>query len=260
MAFSRPQELALMPVLANVPQMPKEVPMSANSASRFTGSEKPVLASAHWSDSRSLVQYFSEILDAHVQHTKSSLKQLPSSPLVTELNQLMALSRTTIVSIGLDVLAGTLDGRKPTSIVQIFSLTHIAYAFAIAIDLDETNVQDQKWFHDSLAWTEELISERQRQMYHQIARSIWQPLDIFGDDTPYEASRSSSKENMLLTACKRFLDGTFAKLPSGTGLTTVQYLKASVLPKMFSACHMAPASISHKICFKSNQRPESLMN
>lgn len=214
MAFSRPQELALMPVLANVPQMPKEVPMSANSASRFTGSEKPVLTSAHWSDARSLVQYFSEILDAHVQHTKTSLKQLPSSPLVTELSELMALSRATMVSIGLDVLAATLDGRKPSSIVHIFSLTHVAYAFAIAIDLDETNVQDQKWFHDSLSWAEELISERQRQMYHQIARSIWQPLDIFGDDTPYEAPRSSNKENLLLSACKRFLDGMFAKLPS----------------------------------------------
>jgi hypothetical protein len=203
MAFSRPQELALMPVLANIPQMPKEFTMSASSASRFTGSDRPILVSAHWSDARSLVQYFSEILDAHVQHTKTSLKQLPSDPLVAEL---LALSKTTMVSIGLDVLAGTLDGRKPTSIVQIFALTHVAYAFAIAIDLDETNVQDQKWFHDSVSWAEELISERQREMYHQIARSIWQPLDIFGDYAPYEASQAN-RDNMLLTACRHFLDG-----------------------------------------------------
>jgi hypothetical protein len=204
MAFSNPPELALMPVLASVPQMPKDLSIVANSASRFTGSEKPVLASAHWSDARSLVQYFSEILDAHIQHTKTSLKQLHSSPLVKEL---MALSRTSMVSIGLEVLAGALEGRKPTSIVQIFSLTHVAYAFAIAVDHDETNVQDQKWFQDSLSWAEELVSERRRQVYHQIARSIWQPLDIFGDDIPLRASQSSSKENMLLTACKHFFDG-----------------------------------------------------
>jgi hypothetical protein len=206
MVFSRPTELALMPVLASVPQMPKEISIGANSVNRFTGSEKPILSSRHWSDARSLVQYFSGILDDHIEHTKTTLKQLHSSPLLTEL---MALSRTSMVSIGLEVLAGVLEGRKPTSIVQIFSLTHVAYAFAIAVGHDETNVQDQKWFQDSLSWAEELTSERQRQMYHQIARSIWQPLDIFSDDIPVGAFPSSDNENLLLNACKHFLDGTF---------------------------------------------------
>jgi hypothetical protein len=205
-ASSRPQELSLMPVLASVPQMPKEVPMTITSGSRYTGSEKPVLTSAHWSDGRSLVQYFSEILEAHIQHTKSSLRQLPSSALITEL---MALSRTLMASIGLEALAGALEGRKPTSVVQIFSLTHVAYAFAIATDHDGVDVQDQQWFHHSLSWAEELTSQRQRQMYHEVARSIRQPLDIFAEDVPYDASLSSNKENMLLTASKHFLDGMF---------------------------------------------------
>jgi hypothetical protein len=202
----RPQELSLMPVLASVPQMPKEVPMTLISGSRFTGSEKPVLSSAHWSDDRTLVQYFSEVLEDHIQHTKSSLKQLPPSSMVTEL---LALSRTSMASIGLESLAGALQGRQPTSAVQIFSLTHVAYAFAIAVDDHGSNVQDQQWFHDSLSWAEALASERHREGYHEIARSIWQPLDIFAEDVPYVASQGSNAENMLLTACKHFLDGMF---------------------------------------------------
>jgi hypothetical protein len=203
-ASSRPQELALMPVLASVPQMPQEVSMSISSGSGFIGSEKPVLRSANWSDGRSLIQYFSGILGAHIQHTKSSLKRLPSSPMVTEL---MAQSRTSMASIGLDALVGALEGRKPTSVVQIFSLTHVAYAFAITVDCNQANVEDQQWFNDSLSWAEALTSERPRQMYLEIARAIWQPLDIFAEDMPHEASQSSDKENMLLTACKHFLDG-----------------------------------------------------
>jgi hypothetical protein len=210
-ASSRPQELALMPVLANVPQMPQDISRSISSSSRFTGvssssRDQPVLGSANWSDGRSLVQCFSEILETHIQHTKSSLKQLPSSPMVREL---MAQSRTSMASVGLDALAGALEGRQPSSVAQIFSLTHVAYAFAIAVDHEEINAQDQQWFHDSLSWAEALTSERQRQIYHGIARSIWQPLDIFAEDTPYEASQTPSKENMLLTACKHFLDGIF---------------------------------------------------
>jgi hypothetical protein len=177
---------------------------SISSASRYSVSEKPVLVSANWSDAGSLVQYFSEILETHIQHTKSSLKQLPSSAMITEL---LALSRTSMASIGLDALVAALEGRKPNSVVQIFSLAHVAYAFAIAVDY--SNVQEQQWFHDSLAWAEELGSERSRQMYHDIARSIWQPLDIFAEDVPYQAAQSSNVENLLLSACKHFLDGTF---------------------------------------------------
>ena len=202
-ASSRPQELSLMP--ASIPQVPTEILRSISSSSRYSASEKPVLASANWSDGQSLVQYFSEILETHIQHTKSSLKQLPSSAMGTEL---MALSRTSMASIGLDALVAALEGRNPTSAVQIFSLTHVAYAFAIAIDY--SNVQEQQWFHDSLAWAEGLGSERSRQMYHDIARSIWQPLDIFAEAMPYQASQSSNVENVLLTACKHFLDGMFA--------------------------------------------------
>ncbi|PMD33171.1 hypothetical protein L207DRAFT_535229 [Hyaloscypha variabilis F] len=198
-APSRPQALSLMP--ASVPQMSTEMLRSISSASRYSVSEKPVLVSANWSDAGSLVQYFSEILETHIQHTKSSLKQLPSSAMITEL---LALSRTSMASIGLDALVAALEGRKPNSVVQIFSLAHVAYAFAIAVDY--SNVQEQQWFHDSLAWAEELGSERSRQMYHDIARSIWQPLDIFAEDVPYQAAQSSNVENLLLSACKHFLD------------------------------------------------------
>ncbi|KAH8779513.1 hypothetical protein BGZ57DRAFT_760642 [Hyaloscypha finlandica] len=92
------------------------------------------------------------------------------------------------------------------NMVQIFSLTHVAYAFAITVDCNQANVEDQQWFNDSLSWAEALTSERPRQMYLEIARAIWQPLDIFAEDMPHEASQSSDKENMLLTACKHFLD------------------------------------------------------
>lgn len=227
-APSRPQELSLMPVLASVPQMPKDLPIALSSGSRITGVEKPALSSAHWNDGRSLVQYFSEVLEDHIQHTKSSLKQLPPSSMVTELS---ALSRTSMASIGLEALASALQGRRPTSVVQIFSLTHIAYAFSIAVDHDGTNVQDQQWFQDSLSWAEALTPERQRHAYHEIARSIWQPLDIFAEDVPYDALQTSTAENMLLAACKHFLDGKFTDRLSGSEANNLIVFESFSVPE-----------------------------
>jgi len=212
-SFSRPLELPPVPVFPSQPQTADDVSVAVHSAVKCTGSMKQKVLSPHWSDAGSLVQSFSEVLDAHIAHTKQSLQQQPSSPIKMEL---LAMSRTSIVSIGLEVLAGVLEGRTPTSIVQIFAFTHVAYAFAIAVDHDDSRVYEEGWFRDSLSWAQGLASERQRQLYLQIARTIWQPIDILSGDAFSTLSSSSEDENALLLASKRFLDSKldFISLPN----------------------------------------------
>lgn len=176
---------------------------STHSPSRCPSTKKPKLQSPHWSGAPSLVQAFSEILDAHISHTKETLRLFSSTPVTDEL---LAMSRTSMVSIGLEALAGIIEGRNPTAIVQAFAFTHIAYAFAIAIDHDEIKVHTQEWFQDSLSWVEDLGSERQRSNYTQIAKAIWQPVDSLREKSLPHLFTQGDKENRLFLACKKFLD------------------------------------------------------
>lgn len=176
---------------------------SNHSPSRCPSTKKPKLQSPHWSTAPSLVQAFSEILDAHITHTKETFRQMPSTPVTTEL---LAMSRTSMVSIGLEALAGIIEGRNPTAIVQVFAFTHIAYAFAIAVDHDEIKVHTQEWFQDSLSWVEDLGSERQRNSYTEIVRAIWQPVDSLREKSLPKLFSQGDKENRLFLACKHFLD------------------------------------------------------
>jgi hypothetical protein len=165
--------------------------------------ERPRFLSGHWCDAPTLVHSFSEALDAHIEHTKSALRDLPSTSITQEL---LAMSKTSMVSIGLEALASILEGRKPTAIVQVFAFTHIACAFVIATRHDEGKVISQAWFKDILAWVHDLASAKQRQMYMQIARSIWKPADDVEKGKQVEVQSPKPKENALFSGCKHFLD------------------------------------------------------
>ncbi|PVH84985.1 hypothetical protein DL98DRAFT_584044 [Cadophora sp. DSE1049] len=201
-ASSIPQSISsvvAMPIVTpNIESSPKVV----HSAGRCTGAAKPTFVSSHWHDASSLVQSFSESLNAHIQHTKSALQMLPQTSTTLEL---MSMSRTSIVSIGLEVLTGILEGRNPTAIVQLFAFTHIAFALEIATDDDEAKIHTQEWFQDSLQWATGLRGERQQKGYEKVARAIWQPLETLVDYEPSNALQSS-KENSLFATCKHFLD------------------------------------------------------
>lgn len=179
---------------------------TTHSASRCPISERPTPMSPHWRDASDLVQSFSEVLDAHIEHTKSALKGLPSTSITQEL---LAMSRTSMVSLGLDVLQGILEGRNPTAIIQVFAFMHIAFALAIAVDQDEAKVETEAWFQDSLTWMQELPSETQQQVYLQIARAVWQPLDGSSMST---LSEQDTTTNSLFESCKHFLDGKLCYL------------------------------------------------
>ncbi|CAG8972051.1 hypothetical protein HYALB_00004915 [Hymenoscyphus albidus] len=127
------------------------------------------------------------------------------------------MSRTSMVSIGLEALAGIIEGRNSTAIVQAFAFTHIAYAFSILID-DEIKVHTQEWFQDSLSWVSDLGSERQRTSYAHIARALWQPLNPLTERI-FPRLFPAGDENRLLLVCRRFLDvsesfGSSDKIPS----------------------------------------------
>lgn len=197
---------------------------TTHSASRCPISERPKPVSPHWQNGSDLVQSFSEVLDAHIEHTKAALKELPSSSITQEL---LAMSKTSMVSLGLDVLQGILEGRNHCMIIQVFAFMHIAFALAIAVDQDEAKVETQAWFQDSLTWVQELPSERQQQVYLQIARAVWQPLDASSMNNVSEQDPAQEKQRLLFESCKHFLDGKLKWSASVNYANNDQYLKAS---------------------------------
>ncbi|KAF8853155.1 hypothetical protein BDZ45DRAFT_84538 [Acephala macrosclerotiorum] len=187
---------------------------TTHSASRCPISERPKPVSPHWRNASDLVQSFSEVLDEHIDHTKAALKELPSTSITQEL---LAMSRTSLVSLGLDVLQGILEGRNPTAIIQVFAFMHIAFALAIAVDQDEAKVETEAWFQDSLTWVQELPSERQQQLYLQIAQAVWQPLDAASISGLSKVGAAPEKQRLLFESCKHFLD-VFESLGSNDDL------------------------------------------
>ncbi|RDL41012.1 uncharacterized protein BP5553_00991 [Venustampulla echinocandica] len=192
-----------MSTSSSIDQKIAESTSSSHSPSRCPSTKKPKMQSPYWSSAISLVQSFSDVLDAHISHTKEILRSLPSTPITTEL---LAMSRSSMVCIGLEALLGIIEGRNPTAIVQAFAFTHISFAFAIAIDHDEIKVHTQEWFRDSLSWVAGLGSIRQRNRYVHIAKAVWQPVDSLRESCLPGLFSMVDKENRLVLACKRFLD------------------------------------------------------
>lgn len=183
---------------------------STHSANRCTALIKRKTLSPHWTDSKTLVQSFMEVLDEHLEHSRMALKQLPSNSTIKEL---LAMSSASIVSIGFDVLRGLLEKRNPTAIISIFAFSHVAYAAAIAVDDKSSKVRTDEWFQDSLCWLSGLSSERQRMSYTLIVQAIWKPQDLTEMGDVFDFSRiaemaqpSIDHENRLVKACKHFLD------------------------------------------------------
>ena len=196
--------------------MPSAVPSrsssnsSNHSANRCTALVKRKTLSPHWTDSKTLVESFVEVLNEHLEHSRAALKQLPSSATIKEL---LAMSSASIISIGFDVLRGLLEKRNPTAIISIFAFAHVAYASAIAVDDKSSKVRTDEWFQDSLVWLSGLSSERQRMSYTLIVQAIWKPQDLVEMGGFVDLSRvvgraqpSVESENRLVKACKHFLD------------------------------------------------------
>ncbi|EKD14634.1 zinc finger protein [Drepanopeziza brunnea f. sp. 'multigermtubi' MB_m1] len=180
----------------------EDPPKIMHPAGRCTEYPNTKFASPHWHDPTSLVQSFLDVLDSHIKHTEHALQGLP---LTTTTEELMSMSRTSMASVGLEVLAGILAGRHPTATVQVFAFTHVACALAIAIDDSEAKIHTQRWFQDSLNWASGLQGEKQKRGYEVIAKAIWEPLELLGPNSSLDLV-SDSGENCLLASCKHFLD------------------------------------------------------
>jgi len=175
-----------------------------HSAVRCTFAEDAQSLSPHWSDAESLVRSFNEVLMEHLQHSRKALQEMAPNSITREL---LSLSSSSIVSIGFGVLEGLLQGRSPSAVMPLFAFTHIAYALAIAVDDDQSRVQTPDWFQDLLSMLDNLSSDRQRQVYTQIVRVIWQPRDAAtATDSSTRVNSSTNWENRLLQACTHYLD------------------------------------------------------
>jgi hypothetical protein len=226
-AFSNPNPNLVAVAVSETLELSRELQEVSHPSSKCMATEKPRLFSPHWCDGPTLVHCFSEALDAHIDHTKAALRELPSTPITAEL---LAMSKTSMVSIGLEVLAGVMEGRKPTAIVQVFAFTHIACAFVIAIEHDDAKVITDMWFRDILSWVDHLASARQKKNYLQIARSIWKPFD--SPQNQLELFSTLPKENKLLSGCKHFLDGNLSHFELRCLADTLKSSKASVISEM----------------------------
>ncbi|KAK2628098.1 hypothetical protein QTJ16_002744 [Diplocarpon rosae] len=197
-----PPSEATTPIQRNIARRAQPTPTAEHSAGSCTGSSKTTLISRPWNDATSLVRFFSEILDSHIDHSKSTLQAISPSPTVQEL---LSMSRSSIVSEGLDVLAKILAGRHPTSTVQVFSFTHVACALAVAVDDDDLRIHTEKWVQDSLNWASGLHGERHKKGYEQVAKVVWQP-PKFSVLNEVLNNSTQSIENSLLATCRHFLD------------------------------------------------------
>jgi hypothetical protein len=183
---------------------------SCHSANRCTAIAKRKAISPHWTDPKSLVESFVEVLNEHLQHSRDALQQLPSNSTIKEL---LAMSSASIISIGFDVLRGLFEKRNPTAIISIFAFSHVAYAAAIAVDDKSSKVRTEEWFQDSLCWLSGLSSERQRMSYTLVVHAIWKPHELMQMDNGSGFSKfselarlPSDHENRLVKACRHFLD------------------------------------------------------
>ena len=183
---------------------------SNHSANRCTSIVKRKELSPHWTDPKSLAVSFVEVLNEHLRHSRNALNQLPSN---STINELLAMSSASIISIGFNVLRGLLEKRNPTAIIEIFAFSHVAYAAAIAVDDKSSKIRTKRWFQDSLCWLSGLTSDRQRMTYTLIVQAIWKPQDLtgMGDCLDFSklaalAQNSPHDENTLVKACRHFLD------------------------------------------------------
>ena len=217
---------------------------TAHSASRCPIPMGIKTLSPFWSDASGLVESFLEVVAQHMRHSKEQLKLVPPSQITKEL---LAMSSTTMVSIGLETLASILQGRNPTGIMHLFAFTHIAYAFAIAVDHDDTKVHTPEWFEDTLSWASELTPERHQEVYIKIAQSVWRPLrflEMEEESQIVTAKPLATRDNRLLRACKHFLD---SKLPHIVALS--YFLTCILVLESFGTCKSRNSSSTGRFNF-----------
>jgi hypothetical protein len=186
---------------------------AAHLANRCTVSKKRQPISTHWSGEKDLVKSLSEVLQEHIEHSRQALRKLPANLNTIEL---LALSTSSIRSIGFEVLERLLEGRNPSSLVHVFAFTNVAYSMAVAVDRDASKIQTEQWFQHCLSWSTLLSSERDQIRYRQIACAIWQPQAATNSQPSSHSLNSMEKENKLIAACKHFLDSkSYHSLTSG---------------------------------------------
>lgn len=205
------QSLAYIPQILPVtlPENLERHPSNSSSSSaehlenRCTTSERRQTLSTRWVDAKDLVKSFSEVLEEHIEHSRQALNKMPPSSNLTEL---LALSPSSIQSVGFEVLESLLEGQNPSSLVHIFAFTNVAYSMAVAVDRDESKVQTEQWFRNCLSWSTLLSFKDDRRIYEQIACAIWQPQSATTSQSGSFLLSSMERENKLVTACKHFLD------------------------------------------------------
>lgn len=124
---------------------------------------------------------------------------------------LLDLSPSLILSIGLDAVTEIPKGQCPSTYMALFSFTHLAYAafVTIAVKKDIKDVDVEKLFLDAMVLGERLACGEQRQTYGEIARAIWKPASLvnLGERLDVSEPHVDISKNGLAMVCKQFLDG-----------------------------------------------------
>lgn len=224
-SFGSMDEALSLPSVPNFEASLIESLLSTPSVSRSSSSAsdkgKAKADSASCGDAESLVRDFSDILDEHIEHTKSRLALMQSNPIAFEL---LSMSKETMINTGLEVLVGVLEGRPPSSTHGLFAFTHIACASAILSDPENHDIHSKEWFDDLLQWVTGLSDHRHEHIYTEVATSIWQA-DQSASCPSVKKNESKQASNSLQKACYYFLD---SKLPASSSHALLTFNSPSI--------------------------------
>jgi hypothetical protein len=113
-----------------------------------------------------------KVLNLHVAESSKRLKMLTDSPAI---NELLSMTAGTIAYSGFEAWQRMAKGYFPSTIAHLYSLVHIAYACAIVVYDGQVENRLASLFTQSLSIGMGALSEEDREIYTNIAWSIWSP-------------------------------------------------------------------------------------
>lgn len=113
-----------------------------------------------------------KVLNLHVVESSERLKMLMDSPTI---NELLSMTAGKIAYSGFEAWQRMAKGYLPSTIAHLYSLVHIAYACAIVVYDGQVENQLASLFTQSLSIGIGALSEEDREIYTNIAWSIWSP-------------------------------------------------------------------------------------
>ena len=208
----QPATLPTLPYAANL--LPTGEPSSG--LLDLTGGSRTQESNVCCSEIKSLAASAWDALQEHFVSSVLKIQQSRGNPLA---DKLCSMSTKTIATTGLRALRSLLDGDELMSSLDAVCFVHLMYSFSLVIHGQGTSNRAKDLYMQSLAYAAHL-PPAERDLYAQVAASIWQPAGFVAESVDESLSRSSSvssrrsgygaqdaRLDVLLATAYNFLDG-----------------------------------------------------